>query len=246
MSAQILLRALFFPKQFRQTAVPQGTGAAPLVRADLRRIAAAVAVMHFLKQSCDLAAKLVGQFDILPVPGLKIVQRGAFDPTTEHFFQTHRLRSRLQTVAIRSLAFSVFVFHRQYGPLTRSAVQRNAVFGLREHHGVALAADAEHGAFDRHPAHRQFVPAPFGQRAVVYPVVLHPAFGSAPVLRPQILNMDQRPLPAAEAVMLYPGKKEIVVLVIHLRSLPDKGRGAPPALSDNHQNMQVRLFHHGG
>ena len=37
------------------------------------------------------------------------------------------------------------------------------------------------------------------------------------IFRPQILNMDQRPLSAAEAKVLEPGKLEILLfLIVHL------------------------------
>lgn len=124
-------------------------------------------------------------------------------------------------------------------------MQRNAVLRLGEHHSVAFAAHAERFAFDRHPAHDQFLSPALRLHPVMHTLVLYPARGSQRVLTPLVLNVDQRPLPAAEREMLDAGEEEEIIVFIHLRSLRSASREAPPARYHNRLHFQVHPLRHG-
>ena len=79
---------------------------------------------------------------------------------------------------------------------------------------IAGAGDAQSPGEDPHITGDEQVSPALGQVPIVGVGVKDSAVRGAEVLRPLVLDMDQRPLPAAEFEMLQPGKLEEIVLLI--------------------------------
>lgn len=106
----------------------------------------------------------------------------------------------------------MLVFHRAGPPQSLPPAQRDSVGIGREFHRVADAADAQAIRANLHAAQRQHTAAKVRNALVVHAVVLHAPLRRQTVFLPLILNVNQRPLPAAEGEVLNARELKIVVL----------------------------------
>ena len=91
-------------------------------------------------------------------------------------------------------------------------MQRRPGLPAAELDHVAGAGDAERSGEDAQIAQREQIPAAFAEGGVVRAGVHRLPVRGAEIFRPLVLDMDQRPLPAAELEVLEPGELEKVLL----------------------------------
>lgn len=177
-------------------------------------MAAPVEAVHFLHGIHHLPAQLRRELYLDPVPHFAEIQRALLDIAAKHFFQTHRLPAELQLIGQVFPRRAVLVLDRigqEAALLTR---KRDPVSRLSELHDIACPGGAQRRRRDRQIARHDHAGALFPQAGVVRPFVHKLPVHGPDILRPQIFDMDQSPLSAAEPEMLDPGKLEILVLVI--------------------------------
>ena len=92
------------------------------------------------------------------------------------------------------------------------SMQRHAAGVPAKLHHVADPADPQPVGGDAHAADDQQIAPPLPGRGVVGLPVEGLPLHRPDVLRPLILNMDQRPLPPTKSKMLNPGNQEVVIL----------------------------------
>ena len=131
-----------------------------------------------------------------------IKERAVRDLAAEHFLQTHGLGAQLQLVAAVLFGVAALILDRIGQPCALVPVQRHAAFVPVKLHDVTLAAEAERQRVNMQAARDDRVAAAFAKLLVMGALVQKRALRGAQVLRPLLLDMDQRPLPAAEFEML--------------------------------------------
>ena len=187
-------------------------------RSYLGRISSLRILVHLRAYFAYFLPYIVGDFDIFPISRLKIIYGSRRYRTTQHLFQTHRLRNGLHSVAIVQLAASVLIFYGHHRPKTFSATQRNALGRPRKNDGVALPRNAQIGAFDGQRPHNERIASAFDERTIVHALVQNSSLSCQEILTPLTLDVNQRPLSATKREMLNPRQLQIIVFgVTHLR-----------------------------
>ena len=120
----------------------------------------------------------------------------------EHLFEAQRLRAQLRFVAVVTFFFATFVLRRsgQVPPYPPWQVDTLRRFGELDH--VAHAHQPQAVGSDGHGSRRDDPVPCFGEEGVIHALVHDPALGGERILLPLSLDVDQRPLPAAEQEVL--------------------------------------------
>jgi len=139
-------------------------------------------------------------------PSLAVVKQATLDLKAEHFLRTKRLCAELHFISRMSLRFAPFVFNRN----NREAGKRGAFqsgrgaraprMQMKLHH-IALSAQAEFEGANWHPP-RDANPGTGFIRPFVRALMQQIAFTGRKIIRPDLLDMDERALPFAEKKML--------------------------------------------
>ena len=165
-------------------------------------MAAAVQRVHFLERGAHPFAQRVGQGHGDAASGLAVEQRALADVAAEHFLQAHRLSAELKRVPIAVRRLPALVFDGEGRPEALAAGQAHAVGRAAELQHVAGAGNAQRRRKDPHPARNQQIAPTLKAVLVVRALVEQRAVGRVEIVRPKLLNVNERPLPAAERKVL--------------------------------------------
>jgi hypothetical protein len=168
------------------------------------------------------ATELLGKGHRGPAAGLPVEEKTLKDASAEHLFQAQGLRADLDLVAVIVLGTAAFIFDwRRLPPAAKVRQAKAALFVFRreersEFDDVGLSDEAETQRADAKPTGNAEAGSRF-PASFVGPVVEDLAFGCKAVLRPLLLNVDERALSRAEGEVLQPGQWQQVVFGEHWR-----------------------------
>ena len=134
--------------------------------------------------------------------GLSVKQASLRNDAGEHLFQAHRLPAKLQTVGIVDLGRTFLVFHGGNRPFAFTAKQFDPAGIPVKFNHIAHAYDIQALRSNPEASGNQQIPAGFELRIIMRTPVEEHALHRARVFRPLLLDMDQRPLPAAKGEVL--------------------------------------------
>src|SRR6185295_6917681 len=205
-----------------------------------RRDAGAHEAMQPVRRGLGELAEDGIESHLLPPAGLAIEQGTDRYGCTEHFFQTERLRAKLDFVRPMSLRLSTLVLDRQRPPSTgMSGKSSPGLVGgqtMKLHH-VGLAGEAQPQASQRNSPGEVNVAAGLPLPRVDT-LVQVPALDGERVLHPDLLEMNQRTLPLAKQQVLQGREREEVAFGEHFRS--PRAASPPPATGRDGPSLYSR------
>ena len=199
------------PVERRQAEFLQGTGVAVLARLDPRSMDAGKIVVHLIGRFLGLLPQIFGQIHPVPSSGLAVEDRATGNLTNKHFLQRHRLSAELQTVGIAGFGGAALVLHRQRLPQPFVPLECDPVRGGTKLHHIAVAGQPQPVADNVKVPNCDKIPALFPHGIIVAALVQQAAFGGAQVFGLLLFQVDQRPLPSAEAEVLDAGHLQVVL-----------------------------------
>ena len=130
--------------QARQTELFEGAGAAGLCGPHLRRVSAAVQLVHLRSGCTHLLAQLRRERNAQTAARLCIEQRAGENFAAKHFLQAHGLCAQLQFIAAVLLRHAALILDRVRQSQTAFSGKRDPVYciTLKFHH-VALSAQSQ-------------------------------------------------------------------------------------------------------
>ena len=160
--------------------------------------------MHLFEHLSDLCAQFRGEGHLLPPADFAVVQGSFRDVTAQHGFQTHSLPAQLEGVACVLPGFSPLVLHRIGLPQPILSGKRDAGAAPVVFQHITLAGDTQFRGIDADAPLNLHISPAFRKRPVVGVFMHQRAVHRAVVFRPLVLDVNQRPLAAAEGKVLQP------------------------------------------
>ena len=169
--------------------------------------------MHLRQKSRYLPSQLWCEVHLGTAAWLTVVQRAARNLAAEHFFKAHRLSAELKRILCVLFWFPTLVLYGIGQPQPLTPFERDTDFTPVKFQHVARAGNAERTRENTHIARDDEISSAFRKRAVVGIFVKDRSVSGAEIFRPLVLNVNERPLAAAELEVLQTGELEEVLLI---------------------------------
>ena len=162
--------------------------------------------MHLRQQFPNLASQFFCEWHRHSAADFPIVEGSLGNVAAQHFLQAHGLTAELERVPGVLPGTAPLILHRVRLPYSLFAPDRNTGSPPMIFQHIAFAGHTQRGGkYTDAPGDEQVAPA-LPEVSVVGILMHQRPVHRAEILRPLLLNMDQRPLPAAEFEMLQPGQ----------------------------------------
>ena len=206
----------FFLHQLWQAQFFERTGVAGFAGFYFWRITALIEPVHFFQSRFYFLPKRFCKRHFFPAADFAVIEGALRDIAAEHLFQAHGLGAELQMVGVVTPWGTPFVFDGIGSISAFLTGQGDAGFRSGKFHHITGPGNPKRGRKDPHiPGNQQLAPA-FPLESVMGALMKDFSFHGPEIFRPELFQMDQRPLAAAKLKMLQPGYLEEILFLICL------------------------------
>ena len=200
--------------QLRQTQVFQRTAAAFFRHLDLGCRPAGIFLVHLSERMQNEISQILRDFHLLPPMDFIIKKITDRNLAAKHFLKAKRLQDELRNILFAVFRLAALVFNGDGTPKSFLPMQPCACLFPVKFHDIRDAAHTELCRGNAQSARHEQIPARFVQAAVMTFLVDNLPLDCAQVFLPLLLDVNERPLPAAKEEMLDAGDIQPLLFAI--------------------------------
>lgn len=200
--------------------LPKRAGSTGPSLSSFGRVPTLIESLHFPAHRKNLLSETRTERNNLPRARLTVIQSSLSYIPSKHLLKTDSLAAQLQTIGITALRPTPLILDRIGEPkaiLAAYGVPRSISMEL---HNITYTREPERMRTHVKPPYRDGFTPPLPDFSIMSPRMHQGSLYRQQVLVPQLLYVNERPLPTAEGKMLYPRESQ-VILSFHLDQTED-------------------------